>query len=484
MNIDSDKYIPIDLNFIKNNTDIIKFNTSEIICTSNDNMYMIMPNYKIDMLLDNSYINSNIFNNFYINKVSKSIIDLILEQKKNDKYRQIKHINQFLKVYKDCLPDSENTKKFEYEILELIIEETPKERAVSLKNYIDILNQYYNDKLYPNAIQYILDIITELAFIERVNLIHLVNAAKDQINQEYFDNVTSYDTRYIQNSLILSVTKLVHKIYPNISLFYGFNNFECRNVIGHSNRVFLTFIEFMIYYNEQIENQLNLKTIINFDKKFSHYYKNVFKKYKINRKNIKFDNIFKNGFRKIPLENIANFASGVFWHDMVKIKKLDYLNINKSREYIKKSTSHAINGYQFLKLFRNYNDDIALIVGMHHEYYGYGYSILKVIKEKYLKENKQINPIWLVSDSIYDIETLQSLAFFPAKVLEIIDIFDTVVMPQKIYGRKGINIKDAVNFIYENYIVKEIQLDPILFELFIDFLIDIKKENIQNPLKI
>ena len=124
------------------------------------------------------------------------------------------------------------------------------------------------------------------------------------------------------------------------------------------------------------------------------------------------------------------------------------------------------------------------MVGMHHEYYGYEYSILTIIMHTHLKENKPINPIWLISDNADDVETLQSLAFFPAKILEIIDIFDTTVMPQKNYDREEMNTKDAVEFIYNNYIVKETQLDPILFKLFVDFLIDIKKENIQNPLKI
>ncbi|MBW5409289.1 phosphohydrolase, partial [Brachyspira hampsonii] len=48
---------------------------------------------------------------------------------------------------------------------------------------------------------------------------------------------------------------------------------------------------------------------------------------------------------------------------------------------------------------------------------------------------------------------------------------------------KDMSAEDAVKLIYDNYIVKETKLDPILFELFIDFLIDIKKENIKNPLK-
>ncbi|MEI0496323.1 phosphohydrolase [Brachyspira intermedia] len=482
MDIDLDKYTLIDLNFIKDNIDIIKFNSPEIICTSNDNLYLSIPNYKIDILFDKNSINSDIFDNFYIAKNSKAIIDLVIEKNDNDQYKQIDSINQFLKVYKDCMPDSENTKIFEYKILEIILAETPKERFISIKNYIDILNQYYNEQLYAEAIQYILDIITQLAFIERINLIHLVNASKDQMNQMYFDNLEYYDTQIVANDLILSITKLVEKIYPNISLFYRFDNFDCRNVIGHGNRVFIIFIEFMLYYNEQIDNHLNLKTIINFHKKYKIFYENVFEKYQINNTNIKFNDIFKNGLKKISIENIASFAAGAFWHDVVKVKELDYLNINKSKEYAKKSTSHAIKGYQFLKLFRNYNDNISLIVGMHHEYYGYGNGVIEIINKQF-NDNKPLNPSSLISDNSDDIQTLQSLAFFPAKVLEIIDLFDTTVMPQKSYNRKDMNTEDAIKLIYDNYIVKETQLDPILFELFVDFLIDIKKENIQNPLR-
>ncbi|PPS22361.1 phosphohydrolase, partial [Brachyspira murdochii] len=327
----------------------------------------------------------------------------------------------------------------------------------------------------------ILDIMTELAFIERVNLIHLVNAAKDSINQIYFDNVESYDTQFIANSIILSAVKLIDKIYPNIKIFYECDAFNCRNIIGHGNRIFIIFIEFLLYYNKQVKNKFSLKTITNFNKKFKKYYENVFKHYKIEKDDIKFGDIFKNGLKKISIQNIATFAAGAFWHDVVKIKQLDYLNVNKSKEYTLQSTSHAIKGFQFLKFFRNYNDDIALIVGTHHEYYGYGHSILKGLIQKNRKENKTIKPLWLISNNSSDIEALDALAFFPAKVLEIIDLYDTIVTPQKNYERKGITSEEAVKLMFNNYIKDETQIDPIIFELFINFLSDIMKEDVSNP---
>lgn len=118
---------------------------------------------------------------------------------------------------------------------------------------------------------------------------------------------------------------------------------------------------------------------------------------------------------------------------------------------------------------------------MHHEYYGYGYSILSNIISTYLKENKTLSPAWLVSYYSEDIYSLDSLSFFPAKVLEIVDLFDTIVIPQKNYSRKGLSVKEAIDLMYVNYIENEVQIDPILFDLFIQFLIDVKKENIKNP---
>ena len=118
---------------------------------------------------------------------------------------------------------------------------------------------------------------------------------------------------------------------------------------------------------------------------------------------------------------------------------------------------------------------------MHHEYYGHGYSILRAFMHKQIKENKEINPIWLISSNSEDIERLESLAFLPAKILEIVDLYDTIVLPQKNYDRSGLEAKEAVKLIYKNYIKDDTQIDPILFDLFINFLKDIKKEDVINP---
>ena len=56
-----------------------------------------------------------------------------------------------------------------------------------------------------------------------------------------------------------------------------------------------------------------------------------------------------------------------------------------------------------------------------------------------------------------------------------------MVMPQKDYDREAISAQEAVTLIYNNYIKNEVQVDPILFDLFVNFLKDIKKEDVDNP---
>ena len=61
------------------------------------------------------------------------------------------------------------------------------------------------------------------------------------------------------------------------------------------------------------------------------------------------------------------------------------------------------------------------------------------------------------------------LAYFPAKVLEIIDVFDSVTDPNRKY-RKAMTPDDALQMMYEEFIVKHQKIDLIIFEIFARFV--------------
>ena len=64
---------------------------------------------------------------------------------------------------------------------------------------------------------------------------------------------------------------------------------------------------------------------------------------------------------------------------------------------------------------------------------------------------------------------MQSLTYLPAKILEVIDVYDTLIN-----GLKKSH-KETIQFMTENFLEKEIMLDPIMMDIFIQYIKDKKK---------
>ncbi|MCL1958559.1 MAG: metal-dependent phosphohydrolase, partial [Spirochaetes bacterium] len=62
-----------------------------------------------------------------------------------------------------------------------------------------------------------------------------------------------------------------------------------------------------------------------------------------------------------------------------------------------------------------------------------------------------------------------ALAYFPAKILEIVDIYDSVTDPNRVY-RRALDSAEAIVMMREEFITKSLKIDPILFELFTGFI--------------
>jgi HD-GYP domain-containing protein (c-di-GMP phosphodiesterase class II) len=62
-----------------------------------------------------------------------------------------------------------------------------------------------------------------------------------------------------------------------------------------------------------------------------------------------------------------------------------------------------------------------------------------------------------------------TLAYFPAKVLEIIDVYDSVTDPNRKY-HKAMSSEEALTMMREEFITKHLKIDPILFDVFDNFI--------------
>jgi HD-GYP domain-containing protein (c-di-GMP phosphodiesterase class II) len=63
----------------------------------------------------------------------------------------------------------------------------------------------------------------------------------------------------------------------------------------------------------------------------------------------------------------------------------------------------------------------------------------------------------------------QALAFFPAKVIEIVDVFYIVTDPNRKY-RKAMTTEGALSMMTEEFIKKHPKIDLILFDIFSKFV--------------
>jgi HD-GYP domain-containing protein (c-di-GMP phosphodiesterase class II) len=72
----------------------------------------------------------------------------------------------------------------------------------------------------------------------------------------------------------------------------------------------------------------------------------------------------------------------------------------------------------------------------------------------------------------YEVEPMmdyQALAFFPAKILEIVDVFDSLTDPNRKY-RKAVTTDEAIALMEEEFVIKHRKIDIILFDLFKRFV--------------
>jgi len=67
------------------------------------------------------------------------------------------------------------------------------------------------------------------------------------------------------------------------------------------------------------------------------------------------------------------------------------------------------------------------------------------------------------------VNRFEALGYFPAKVLEIIDVYDSVTDPNRKY-RKAMTPQEALAMMEEEFINKHHKIDIILFDIFTKFV--------------
>jgi len=243
-------------------------------------------------------------------------------------------------------------------------------------------------------------------------------------------------------------------------------------IIQHMTRVYLKGLAFLSYYNKLVSTSSFINKLRSvFSDNYILFYRSLLPH--LHLEDITLEKVFLGGMRAIPEQIFFNWAIGFMVHDIGKASAVEYhegegaYNRDLVMEHVKVGYNSIINK-------TNYPREAGLIAGCHHEYYGdpSGYGIYRAGLEIYRKKNPQIKQDYCIAYEVEPITNYQTLAFFPAKILEIIDVFDSLTDPNRKY-RKALTTDAALSMMEEEFVNKNHKLDIILFELFLRFINEI-----------
>ncbi|MFO7849088.1 MAG: metal-dependent phosphohydrolase [Spirochaetia bacterium] len=265
--------------------------------------------------------------------------------------------------------------------------------------------------------------------------------------------------------MIKSSTSLIDETVLKDELFNSIMEKSNGTVVQHMTRTYLRSVSFLLFYNNKLlKTSFANKIRGQFPAKYRDYYWKLLPHF--HKEDVVLERVFQSGLQAISTEQVHNFATGFLVHDVGKAKDIEYHEGNAAYDR-KKVVDHIRQGYTAVMHKTDYPPQAGLITGYHHEYYGHpsGYGFHRALYLRHKQKNPKFLPGYCISYTLEGILAFQALAYFPAKILEIIDIFDALTDPNRAY-RSPLSKDEALNLMQEQFIDENLKIDPILFHIF------------------
>lgn len=314
-------------------------------------------------------------------------------------------------------------------------------------------------------------------FIDTDSLVHLINAVSDAfvINKAAFDDFYN-DEKVISPEHIKKIarntTVLVQSVMGIIKNNTAANNFinllgekSTGSTVDHMNCVFLIFLPFCYYYNSYFTLGKISKIRAEYKSKYYKYYRKLFPQSPPES----LEDVFKGGMRELNQEKLLQYGIGAFLHDIGKVDNIDYFE-GEGKYDRKIIMRHAPISYNMIVKTREFDHDVAYMAALHHEYYNdqAGYGISRLLFPDTMKKFRE--PVYPLSYDLEDVKNGMALGYVPAKILEIVDVFDALTDSKRKYREKEFSVDEAIEIMLNDFIEKNIKLDPIIFSIFVDFI--------------
>ena len=315
----------------------------------------------------------------------------------------------------------------------------------------------------------LVDTTKDAAMINHAALLDAVQLADDEAKKITQDLVTS------TCEMVKHSTQLVSEDILKDELMNTLVEKSNGTIVQHMTRVFLNGISFLDFYNKLVTgSSLINKLRISFTKRYGSFYQFLLPH--IPLEDLSLERVFYQGMRAVPPNALLNWAVGFLVHDVGKASAVEY---HEGEEAYNRNIviEHVKLGYSQIMNKTNYPREAGLITGYHHEYFGdnSGYGYFRAYLEQYKKTNPNVKYDYCISYEIAPMLDHITIAYFPAKVLEIIDVYDSVTDPNRKY-HKAMSSENALAMMREEFIIKHHKIDPIIFDIFEMFIRKKKKD--------
>jgi len=305
----------------------------------------------------------------------------------------------------------------------------------------------------------LVDTAKDAAMINHATLVEALNLADGEakkITQNMVDST---------NEMVKSSAQLIQDDIFSNDLMHALVEKSKGSIVQHMTRVYLSGISFLTYYNSLVSTSSAIQKLrILFPTKFKKLYSSLLPHIHID--DINLERVFLGGMRAISPELYFKWAVGFLVHDIGKASAVEYHEGEGAydRQIV---IEHVKQGYKSITTKTNYPVEAGLIAGYHHEYYGEasGYGYFRAYLQQYKRINPNAKQDYCITYELEPILDYQALAYFPAKVLEIIDVYDSLTDPNRVY-RKPLDPEGAFALMQEEFVKKHLKVDPILLHLF------------------
>ncbi|MFW5827848.1 MAG: metal-dependent phosphohydrolase [Alkalispirochaeta sp.] len=308
----------------------------------------------------------------------------------------------------------------------------------------------------------LVDATQDATMANRATLMEAVKLGNDQAKEYTHQMVVE------THKMVKSTMRLVDSDVYDDELVRAVVEKSNGTVVQHMTRVFLSGLEFLLFYNRQVITKGIANRIrVQFAKRYKKFYRALLPH--LHEDYVTLEHVFLGGMKSLNEVEINKFATGFLVHDVGKAEDIEYHegDTGYDRDTVER---HVKIGYRAVMEKTKYPHEAALITGYHHEYYGHpaGYGYFREFLQAYKDANPAATQDYIMSYTMEPLIDYQVLAYFPAKMLEIVDVFDSLTDPNRRY-RSPLSQEEALVMIREQFIEKNQKIDPILFDLFLEF---------------